>query len=276
MTDTAAGEGLDFRFDIARSRLDVRRAPAGAPGRRARSAGRHEGAPAARLLRRGRADERSRHARAAGRRGRRGRGRQCARCWPATGSPPRCARTSRPLPGSGSAPCRHSWSTARSGVVRGPSAGGAAPTAARGMGAPRAGVDRRRRREPATSTATAESSVRLPFRSPRPPGSCSLADDGAGPAAGFPRHWTATHERSQMTATNERTGPSSHLTSCPRARPPPPPPRGRRDPGRGEATGPRAVRGRAGALPSSAAELLGVPAQADAAVALALHVQRDR
>ena len=59
MTAAAAAEGLDFHFERAVRANTARRPPAHSPGRASRRAGRHEGAPAARVLHRRRGRRRS-------------------------------------------------------------------------------------------------------------------------------------------------------------------------------------------------------------------------
>ena len=112
MTERAAAEGLEFRFDLAARRQHVRRAPHDPPRRDLRAPGRREGAADARVLHRGRGDLRPGDAGPARRRGRRGRRRGARRARSSTASPRTCARTSSSPRSSASRACRSSCSTA--------------------------------------------------------------------------------------------------------------------------------------------------------------------
>ncbi len=146
MTDDRGRRGPRLPLRHRAQRQHVRRPPARPPRRRARPAGRDEGAPDARLPHRGRADRRPRRARAPGRRGRAARRTRSATCSPATASPTRSATTS--------APPRSSASRAVPTFVvdRALGASGAQPPEAllellrQGWAAQPAGADRHRRR----------------------------------------------------------------------------------------------------------------------------------
>ena len=114
MTERAAAEGLEFRFEPLARRQHLRRPPPDPPRRHLRPPGGREGAADARLLHRGRGDRRSRDAGPARGRGRRRRGRGARRAGGATASPTTCARTSCSPRGSASRACRSSCSTAAS------------------------------------------------------------------------------------------------------------------------------------------------------------------
>ena len=151
ITDVAAAEGLDFRFDLARSGNTFDSPSRRAPGARARVPGCDEGAAATRELHRGPAAQRSRGVGGTGRRGRARRRTRFAGRSPAIASPRRSVTTSGRRHPSGSAVSPRSSSTERLAPPA-PAARGDARAAASRLGRESCGGRRCRRRGPATSS----------------------------------------------------------------------------------------------------------------------------